>query len=69
MVAWGLGVLTVLFLISGFGITEPRLVGLLTFGILGKTLSYRIHTLLWGPFLIFLVLHVALSCRFSFPNR
>lgn len=63
IVAWGLGVLTSIFLISGFGITEPGLVGLLTFGMLGKTLSYRIHTLLWGPFLIVLVLHLALSCR------
>lgn len=64
IVAVVLGVLTAMFLISGFGITEPRLIGLLTLGMLGKTLSYRIHTLLWGPFLIFLVLHLALSCQF-----
>ena len=55
-------VLTLLFLISGFGITEPVLVRSLTFGLLDKALSQQIHFLLWGPFLIGLVLHVYYSC-------
>ncbi len=54
--------LTLLFLISGFGITEPWLVRSLTFGLLDKALSQQIHFLLWGPFLIVLVLHIYYSC-------
>ncbi len=62
-VSWALFALTLLFLISGFGITEPGLVGLLTFGLLDKALSQQIHFLLWGPFLIVLVLHLYYNCR------
>jgi thiosulfate reductase cytochrome b subunit len=54
--------LTLLFVISGFGITEPGLVRSLTFGLLDKALSQQIHFLLWGPFLIVLVLHLYYSC-------
>ena len=62
LVARILLVLTLLFLISGFGITEPGLVRSLTFGLLDKALSQQIHSLLWGPFLIVLVLHIYYSC-------
>ncbi len=62
LVSWTLLAFTLLFLISGFGITEPRLVQPLTFGLLDKALSQQIHFLLWGPFLIVLVLHVYYNC-------
>jgi len=62
LVARTLLVLTLLFVISGFGITEPWLVRSLTFGLLDKALSQQIHFLLWGPFLILLVLHLYYSC-------
>ncbi|PKL62729.1 MAG: hypothetical protein CVV31_04485 [Methanomicrobiales archaeon HGW-Methanomicrobiales-2] len=62
LVARTLLVLTLLFVISGFGITEPWLVRSLTFGLLDKALSQQIHFLLWGPFLIVLVLHLYYSC-------
>jgi hypothetical protein len=61
-ISWLLFLLSILFLLSGFGITEPGLVGLLTFGVLGKALSSQIHSLLWGPFLFTLLLHVYVSC-------
>ncbi len=63
LVARTLLVLTLLFVITGFGITEPLLVRSLTFGLLDKALSQQIHFLLWGPFLIVLVLHIYYSCR------
>lgn len=62
LVSWTLLVFTFLFLISGFGITKPWLVQSLTFGLLDKALSQQIHFLLWGPFLIVLVLHIYYSC-------
>jgi len=59
--AWTLAALALLFLATGFGITEPRIVEALSLGILTKAVSFRIHSLLWGPFLILLVLHVYMT--------
>ena len=54
---WALAVVAVVFLVSGFGITEFRIVETLTFGLLTKTLAFKIHEVLWIPFVILLVLH------------
>ena len=58
---WLLAVIAVLFLISGFGITEFRVVETLTFGLLSKSLAFKIHEILWIPFVILLGLHVFFS--------
>ncbi|HVP95387.1 MAG TPA: hypothetical protein VMS89_09495 [Methanoregulaceae archaeon] len=63
IVAWALAVVTVLFLVSGFGITSADIVTPLTLGVLGKSVSYQIHTYLWGPFIILFLLHVYLNTR------
>jgi hypothetical protein len=65
LVAWVLGGTTILFLLTGFGITSSDLVTPLTFGILGKSVSYQIHTYLWGPFLILFILHIYLAQKKS----
>jgi hypothetical protein len=51
-----------LYIITGFGITQYRIVGALTFGLLGKALSTKIHSYLIYPLLIFLILHLSSSC-------
>ncbi len=61
-ISWLLFLLSALLLLTGFGITEPGLVGLLTLGLLGKALSFQVHSLLWGPFLVTLIVHVYVSC-------
>lgn len=61
LVLWLLGGTTVLFLITGFGISDPGLVTPLSWGLLSKTVSYQLHTVLWGPFLILFLLHVYLA--------
>ena len=43
------------------GITRYEVITPLTLGLLDKALSYKIHVLLWGPFLILVVLHVYLN--------
>lgn len=58
---WLLAVLAVLYLVTGFGITEFRVVETVTFGLLTKNLAFKIHVNLWIPFLILLGLHIALS--------
>ncbi|MCW4027753.1 MAG: hypothetical protein NWE76_09770 [Candidatus Bathyarchaeota archaeon] len=56
-VHWSLYAVTILLVISGLGITEFRTVESLTFGLLSKSLSFRIHLQLWIPFLPLLALH------------
>jgi len=58
---WLLALVMVIFLITGFGITEFRLVETLTLGLLTKGMSERIHLLLWIPFIILFALHVYLT--------
>ncbi|MDD1654027.1 MAG: hypothetical protein LUQ64_05725 [Methanomicrobiales archaeon] len=63
VVGWILFALALLLVITGLGITEFRVVTPLTLGILGKSLSFQLHSLLWIPFLAVLLLHMVLSCR------
>ena len=55
---WSLATVALLFLVSGFGITEFRVVEVITFGLLTKNLAFRIHEVLWIPFVILLALHL-----------
>ena len=54
-------VLTFLMLVSGFGITYTTIFEPLTLGLLGKSVSFRIHTFLWGPFTVAVLVHIYLS--------
>jgi thiosulfate reductase cytochrome b subunit len=54
-------ILSMLMVLTGLGITEPGTIEIVTFGILGKSLAYRLHYYLWGGFMIFLIIHVYLS--------
>ena len=65
LVIWLLGGVTIIFLLSGFGITAPDLVTPLTLGVFQKSFSYQLHTYLWGPFLILLLLHIYLAQKKS----
>lgn len=51
-------ILTVLYLISGLGITQWQIIEPLTFGLLTRNLSSRIHDFLLFPFVILLLVHV-----------
>jgi len=54
-------ILTFLTMLTGFGITHPSVIGPLTLGLMEKSLSHKIHTILWGPFLIAVLIHIYLS--------
>jgi cytochrome b561 len=62
---WLLLVVTVLFLITGFGISEFRVVETITLGWLTKSWALRLHDNLWIPFVVLLVLHVCLPFVFK----
>jgi hypothetical protein len=50
----------VLYIITGLGITEYRIVEKITFGGLSRNLSFQIHDNLLYPFLVVLVAHIVL---------
>jgi cytochrome b subunit of formate dehydrogenase len=56
---WLLVAVLILYGISGLGITQFRIVEAVTFGMLSKELAFRMHDMLWIPFMILLALHIA----------
>jgi cytochrome b subunit of formate dehydrogenase len=65
IVHWSLAVVAILFLISGFGISEFRVVETVTFWLLTKNLAFRMHEVLWIPFVVLLILHIYQSIRWK----
>jgi hypothetical protein len=55
---WLLTVVVIIYLITGFGITEYRIVEPLTFGLLTKSMAQKIHINLEIPFIVLLILHI-----------
>ena len=49
------------YIITGFGITNHRIIEAFTFSALSKPVSHLIHTYLIIPFLILLILHIFLN--------
>jgi len=64
-IQWLLLAVTILFLITGFGITEFRVVETITLGWLTKSWALRLHDNLWIPFVVLLVLHIGLPLVFK----
>jgi len=54
-------ILVILVLISGLGIIYYQWIGFLTLGLLSKDVAFKIHTLIFIPFLIVLVVHSSIS--------
>jgi len=65
IIQWLLLATAVLFLLTGFGITEFRVVETITFGWLSKSWAFKLHENLWIPFVILLVLHICLPFVFK----
>ena len=57
---WSLLVVTTVYLLGGLGIMHYRVVEPLTFGLLGKGLSFELHENLLLPFLALLSMHLLL---------
>ncbi len=52
---------TLLFLLTGFGIGNSNIVTPLTLGFLGKAASFKWHEVLWIPFVILLAAHLVFN--------
>ncbi len=61
IIQWALLGVTILYIITGLGITEFRIIEPATFGLLSKNLSFAIHDNLLIPFIVLLVLHIAVK--------
>lgn len=60
---WALLLMALLVVVTGLGITEFRIVELLTFGLLNKASAFKLHLWLWIPFMALLAVHVLLTAR------
>jgi dolichol kinase len=65
IVHWLLLAVLVLYLVTGFGITQYRVVEHLTLGLLTKPLAFKIHDNLLIPFIILMILHIYQGVRKS----
>ena len=65
LISWLLLAVIVLYIITGFGMTQFKIVEPLTFGLLSRLLAFQIHTYLWIPFLVLLVLHIYQKTRWG----
>lgn len=63
--------LTLMYLISGLGITHYQIVEPLTLGLLTRNLASRIHDFLLTPFIALLLAHILLGpvTRALFPSK
>ncbi len=61
IIHWSLLAVTVIYALTGLGITQYRIIEPLTLGILSKFLSITIHDNLLIPFFILLSLHILLK--------
>lgn len=62
-VHWMFTVATIVFVVSGYGITEYGMVEAITLGLLSKSLASRIHMSLGPLFIVLLASHVYLVLR------
>lgn len=61
IIHWALLAVTVLYVLTGLGITQYRIIEPLTLGIISKFLSLTVHDNLLIPFFILLSLHILLK--------
>lgn len=64
-----LTIVIILFIITGFGITNYRVVESLTFGILSKPISFQVHTNLTIPLIILLFFHMTFTLSKKLPRQ
>jgi cytochrome b561 len=68
-VHWMFTIATIVFVVSGYGITEYRTVEAITLGLLSKSLAFQIHMSLGPLFIALLVSHVYLALRRRAPTE
>ena len=65
IVVWVLLALMIIYIITGYGLTKPNLIYLLTGGIIDYRVAIFLHNTLDVPLFIFLFVHVVIEIKFS----
>jgi thiosulfate reductase cytochrome b subunit len=65
ILVWSTLVLFMIFVVSGYGITNQEVISELTGGILNRSLSLNLHMTLALPVLALLMIHVLIELRFT----
>ena len=63
IIHYGLLVVIIIYVVTGFGISKNRTIGPLTLELLSKPAAFRIHTYLIYPLIVFLYLHIILTYK------
>ncbi|MFH1685786.1 MAG: cytochrome b/b6 domain-containing protein [Candidatus Micrarchaeota archaeon] len=63
IVQWLLAAVTLLMIVSGYGITKFQIIESITFGLLSKSTAFVLHDALAIPFILLVVLHVVLALK------
>jgi cytochrome b subunit of formate dehydrogenase len=58
---WLMVAVLVVYIVSGYGITQFRVVEALTFGVISKPLSFKVHNGLFITLAALVALHIALA--------
>ena len=66
---WLAAILLLTSVLTGYGITEYHTVSALTFGLLGKATSQKLHNYLHLPLLAVLVLHIGIALGIRLGHR
>ncbi|MBU1111882.1 MAG: hypothetical protein ABIG93_02280 [archaeon] len=69
IIQWTLFTIVALYVITGLEMTQFQLIEKITFGLLGKALSSRIHTNLLIPFLILLIGHMTTPLWYKLKKK
>jgi len=64
-----LTVVIILFIITGYGITNYHIIETITFGALSKPDSYQIHSALVIPLIILLIMHISFSVQKKYNKK
>jgi hypothetical protein len=58
LVRWFLFAAVLLYIVSGYGISNPGTVESLTFGLITKSVAFTIHNNIFIPFVLLMFLHI-----------
>ncbi|MBU0527581.1 hypothetical protein KKE92_03815 [Candidatus Micrarchaeota archaeon] len=63
IVQWLLAAVTLLMIISGYGITKFQIIDSITFGLISKSTAFVMHEALTIPFILLVILHLVLALK------
>jgi hypothetical protein len=66
---WAAMALLIFTALTGYGISEFRIVSSLTFGLLNKVVSHRLHHYTEVPMLVLLIAHVGIAVWGRLPSK